>query len=66
MARFVILHVLQRITRFSAGTALNNKPSVELLKSLGFELQGTEDVSFYKDDQGNDITFEGGIFVLST
>ena len=54
------------IRRFSAGTALNNKPSVALLKSLGFELHGTESVSFYKDAQGNDITFEGGIFVLHT
>ena len=54
------------ITSFSAGTAMNNKPSVSLLKSLGFEMQETENVSFYKDAKGNDITFEGGIFVLDT
>ena len=49
-------------TRFSAGTALNNTPSVKLLTSLGFRLAGTEKVSFYKDAQGKDIVFEGGIF----
>ncbi len=53
------------ITRFTAGTAMNNLPSVSLLKSLGFRLVGTENVSFYKDDQGNDIVFEGGIFELT-
>lgn len=51
------------ITKFTAGTAINNIPSVSLLKSLGFTLVGTENVSFYKDVQGNDIVFEGGIFV---
>lgn len=54
------------ITKFTAGTAINNTPSVSLLKSLGFELTGTENVSFYKDNQGNDIVFEGGIFELNT
>lgn len=54
------------ITKFTAGTAINNTPSVSLLKSLGFVLIETEDVSFYKDDQGNDIVFEGGIFELNT
>ena len=43
------------ITKFNAGTAMNNTPSVSLLKALGFELIGTENVSFYKDAQGNDI-----------
>jgi len=33
---------------------------------LGFQLIGTEDVSFYQDAQGNDIVFEGGIFELNT
>lgn len=51
-------------THFSAGTALNNTPSVRLLTSLGFRLTGTEKVSFYKDAEGNDIVFEGGIFEL--
>ena len=54
------------ITKFTAGTAINNTPSVSLLKSLGFELTETENVSFYKDAQGNDIVFQGGIFTLNT
>ena len=54
------------ITKFTAGTAINNTPSVFLLKSLGFELTETENVSFYKDAQGNDIVFQGGIFKLNT
>ena len=54
------------ITKFTAGTGIGNTPSVSLLKSLGFELIGTESVSFYKDAQGNDIVFEGGIFELNT
>ena len=54
------------ISKFIAGTAINNTPSVSLLKSLGFEQVGTEDVSFYKDTEGNDIVFEGGIFELNT
>lgn len=45
-----------------AGTALNNTPSVKLLLSLGFKLTGCEKVSFYKDTDGNDIAFDGGIF----
>ena len=49
----------------SAGTALRNTPSVKLLQSLGFKLTGTEQVTFYKDDGGNDIYFEGGIFELA-
>lgn len=53
------------ITKFTAGTALDNTPSVSLLKSLGFKLIGTEKVSFYKDEQGNDIIFDGGIFELN-
>ena len=54
------------ITKFTAGTAINNTPSVSLLKGLGFELTGKENVSFYKDAQGNDIVFQGGIFKLNT
>lgn len=45
-----------------ARTALANDPSVALLKSLGFHQTGTEQVSFYRDADGNDIVFEGGIF----
>ena len=50
------------ITKFSAGTAINNTPSVKLLTSLGFKLVAQEKVSFYKDADGNDIVFDGGIF----
>ena len=64
IALFHYLHTLG-ITKFTAGTAINNIPSVSLLKSLGFTLVGTEKVSFYKDTQGNDIFFEGGIFELN-
>lgn len=45
-----------------AGTALKNTPSVRLLASLGFVLTGRELVSFYQDENGKDIFFEGGIF----
>ena len=51
--------------RFTAGTALKNTPSVKLLLSLGFHQIGTEQVSFYKDDQGIDVYFDGGIFELT-
>lgn len=61
MALFDYLRTLD-ITKFSAGTALNNTPSVKLLTSLGFKLVGQEKVSFYKDAMGNDIVFDGGIF----
>lgn len=50
------------ITVFSARTALANTPSVALLRSLGFRQTGVEKVSFYKDENGSDIVFEGGIF----
>lgn len=61
LALFEYLRTLG-ITHFSAGTAINNTPSVALLKSLGFTLTGREKVSFYKDKDGNDIVFDGGIF----
>lgn len=51
-----------RRTRFTAGTALKNVPSVRLLESLGFEKVGEEQVSFYKDKNGGNIYFTGGIF----
>lgn len=61
----LLAHLRDRgFTRFSAGTALNNTPSVKLLTSLGFRLTDTERVSFYKDEQGRDIVFDGGIFEL--
>ncbi len=48
-----------------ARTALNNTPSVRLLSGLGFVLTGREKVSFYKDTDGNDIYFNGGIYILT-
>lgn len=63
----LLTHLRERgFIRFSAGTALNNTPSVKLLTSLGFRLAGTEQVSFYKDADGQDIVFEGGIYELET
>lgn len=52
-------------SRLTAGTALKNLPSVGLLRSVGFRLAGTEQVTFYKDETGADIYFEGGIFELT-
>lgn len=52
------------IKRLTAGTALKNIPSVRLLNSLGFKQIGAERVSFYQDEEGNDIYFDGGIFEL--
>ena len=54
------------ITKFTAGTAIHNRPSISLLKSLGFRQTSSEKVSFYKDMEGNDIVFDGGLFELTT
>lgn len=51
------------VEQFEAGTALDNLPSVYLLKALGFHQQGTERVSFYQDPSGRAIFFDGGTFV---
>ncbi len=66
-SHLALFEYLQKIgiTKFTAGTALENKPSVSLLHALGFRQTKTEKVSFYKDDQGNDIVFDGGIFERS-
>lgn len=53
------------VRKVTAGTAINNIPSVSLLKSLGFAQVGTEKVSFYKDSKGNDMVFDGGVFELT-
>lgn len=50
------------ITCFLARTALANTPSVRLLNALGFRQTGTEQVSFYTDENGAEIVFEGGVF----
>lgn len=49
----------------TARTAINNIPSVALLQSLGFALTEYEKVSFYKDQDGKDIVFDGGIYALN-
>lgn len=54
----------RNVTAFTAGTALKNTPSCKLLGKLGFALVGTETLSFHKDENGKDITFEGGNFIL--
>lgn len=54
------------VKAFTAGTALKNIPSCKLLEKLGFAIKGTETLSFCKDENGNDITFEGGIFEKPT
>ena len=51
------------VKRFTAGTALKNKPSCKLLRKLGFQLVGTEQLSFSRDEEGKEIVFEGGTFV---
>ena len=53
---------LRGADRILAGTAVANTPSVRLLASLGFTRIGTQRVSFYKDMNGNDIFFEGGVY----
>ena len=50
------------ISKLTVGTALENAPSMALLKNLGFQMTATEQVSFYKDRAGKDIVFQGGIF----
>lgn len=57
-------HMSKGTKCFTAGTGLKNIPSVRLLKSLGFIQVGMEKVSFYKDEQGEDIYFDGGIYEL--
>ncbi|MBO2516949.1 MAG: hypothetical protein CW338_06710 [Clostridiales bacterium] len=47
-----------------AGTGLKNAPSVRLLEAAGFILTETERVIFYKDENGSDIVFDGGVFEL--
>ena len=61
----ILAHLRDRgFTHFYAGSALKNIPSVRLLTGLGFRLTGTEKVSFYKDANGQDIVFDGGIYEL--
>lgn len=50
------------VAAFTAGTALDNAPSRRLLESLGFVLQGTQQLSFHQDASGRAISFVGGVF----
>ena len=50
------------VKRIVAGTAIMNAPSVRLLYRLGFVMLAKEELSFYRDDAGNEKFFEGGIF----
>ncbi len=50
------------VAAFTAGTALDNAPSRRLLESLGFVLQGTQQLSFHQDASGRALTFVGGVF----
>lgn len=59
-----IIHDIQPSAVITACTAIKNIPSIRLLQSLGFRQIGTERVSFYKDNTGNSIYFDGGIFEL--
>ena len=52
------------ITRLTAGTALDNTPSVKLLYALGFALKERGQVSFYQDENGDDLFFDAGEFEL--
>lgn len=58
------IHDIQLCAVITAGTAIENIPSIRLLQSLGFHQIGTERVSFYRDNKGNAIYFDGGIFEL--
>lgn len=62
MLKYINQHF--RINSFTAGTAIDNVPSCNLLMKLGFRCEETEILSFHKDEFGNNISFEGGNFVL--
>ncbi|HIQ77611.1 MAG TPA: GNAT family N-acetyltransferase [Candidatus Faecousia excrementipullorum] len=51
--------------RLTAGTAINNTPSVKLLTALGFQQTKTEKISFYQNEDGTSIFFEGGVHELN-
>lgn len=59
-----IYNILPNVV-ITAGTAVENIPSVKLLKSLGFRQVGIERISFYKDSYGEPIWFDGGVFELN-
>ena len=63
----VLLNYMKNIgvKKIIARTALENTPSVNLLNSVGFSQIDTEQVSFYKQENGEDIFFTGGVFEYS-
>lgn len=64
-----LIHAIRNIRPsavITAGTAIENIPSVRLMQSLGFHQIGTEKVSFYNDSEGKPVYFDGGIFELDT
>ncbi len=50
------------VRKFTAGTAINNLPSVKLLQRLGFVKLGEETLAFHKDESGSPIYFTGGVY----
>ena len=64
LALIYAIHNIRPGAVITAGTAIENIPSIRLLLSLGFHQTGTEKVSFYKDSEGKPIYFDGGIFEL--
>lgn len=54
-----------QIETIVTGTGLQNKPSVHLLKRLGFRKISEEKESFHTDEDGNPIEFLGGHFKLT-
>lgn len=52
-------YVQKGFRKFVCGTALLNKPSMRLIQKLGFIAESCEELSFRKDESGNDIRFTG-------
>ena len=60
--RALVQHCAENLgtTRFFAGTADCNAPSIKLLHKLGFTKVESVEGSFAKDAEGNPVTFPGG------
>lgn len=57
-----MLHNTYQISKFTAGLALQNTPSLKLIEKLGFSLTSTEMRSFRTDANGKDIMCQCGNF----
>ena len=55
---------LKQIERMKEINDFSFKRPLKLLTALGFSRVDTEQVTFYKDEMGNNIYFEGGQFEL--